>query len=90
MSQLAIADLTFLELFTKNEYEVQGGALVPFPSTALATDLDTKLLASYRNTGDLENGFNIQTLTLGSATGAAASAVSIFGKATASADAAVV
>ena len=89
MSRLVIADLTFFESFTKNEYKVQGGALVPFPSTALATDLDTKLLTGYTNTGDLENGFKIQTLTIGSGAGAAASAVSIFGQATAGADAVV-
>ena len=89
MSRLAITNLSFFDLLAPNESKLKGGALVPFPSTALATDLDTKLLAGYRNTGDLENGFNIQTLTLGSGAGAAASAVSIFGQATADADAVV-
>lgn len=87
MSQLVIANLNFFELFAAKENNVQGGSLVPFPSTALDTDLETKLLTGYTNTGDLENGFDIQTLTLGSAAGAAASAVSIFGEATAGADA---
>lgn len=87
MSQLIIADLIFFDLIVVDDNKLQGGALVPFPSTALATDLDTRLLANFTNTGDLQNGFNIQTLTLGSATGAAASAASVFGKATAGAGA---
>lgn len=83
VSQLIIADLIFFDLIAASDDELQGGALVPFPSTALDTDLDTRLVANLNNTGDLQTGFNIQTLTLGSGTGAAASAVSIFGKATA-------
>ncbi len=89
MSRLAITNLSFFNVLVTNESKVKGGALVPFPSTALDTDLDTKLLTNYSNTGNLENGFNIQTLTLGSGAGAAASAVSIFGQATADADAIV-
>lgn len=87
MSQLVITDLIIFDLIVVNDGQVQGGALVPFPSTALDTDLDTRLITNYSNTGDLQNGFNVQTLTLGSATGAAASAVSIFGKAAADAHA---
>lgn len=89
MSKLTITDLVFFDAVVSSGNEVQGGALVPFPSTDLSTDLDTKLLTGYTNTGDLQNGFNIQTITLGSATGAAASAVSIFGKATAGTNAQV-
>ncbi len=86
MSRLTITNLSFFDVLIPNESKVEGGALVPFPSTALDTDLDTKLLTNFSNTGNLENGFNIQTLTLGSGAGAAASAVSIFGQATADAE----
>ena len=89
MSRLAIKNLSFFDVLVPSESKIRGAALVPFPSTALATDLDTKLLAGYSNTGDLENEFNIQTLTIGSGAGAAASAVSLFGEATAGADAVV-
>jgi hypothetical protein len=90
VSRLAITNLSFFDLLDADKSKLKGsGALVSFPSTALDTDLDSMLLTGYTNTGDLENGFNIQTLTLGSGAGAAASAVSIFGQATADADAVV-
>lgn len=89
MSRLVITNLSFFDVLVPSESKIKGGALVPFPSTALDTDLGTKLLTNFSNTGDLANGFNIQTSTIGSGAGAAASAVSIFGQATADAEAIV-
>jgi hypothetical protein len=79
MSQLVIRDLNFLESALSSN-PVKGGAIVPKISTALRTDIDTRLVAEQRISGDLENGFRIDIVAVGSAAAAAAAAVSIGGR----------
>jgi len=80
MSQLLISDLNFLDSEVSDKSNVNGGSLTPFPSTDIATAVDNQFATGLSIGGDLENGFNISTFSLGSATGAAASAASVFGE----------
>lgn len=82
MSQLLISDLNFLDSEPKDKSKVngKGGGLTPFPSTDIATAVDNQFATGLSIQGTLENGFNISTLSVGSATGAAASAASVFGE----------
>lgn len=79
MSQLLISDLNFLDSEPKDKSNVNGG-LTPFPSTDIATAVDNQFATGLSIQGTLKNGFNISTLSVGSATGAAASAASVFGE----------
>jgi len=80
MSQLLISDLNFLDSEFSDNSNVNGGMLTPIPSTDTATAVDNQFVTGLSISGDLENGFNISTLSVGSATGAAASAASVFGE----------
>ncbi|WP_421654896.1 hypothetical protein [Leptothermofonsia sp. ETS-13] len=78
MGQLVINDLNFFESAIFRD-QVKGGAIAPRISTALQTDIDTRLVAQQRISGDLENGFRIDIVAVGSAAAAAAAAASVGG-----------
>jgi len=80
MSQLLISDLNFLDSEFSDNINVNGGMLTPFPSTDIATAVDNKFATGLSIKGTLEKGFHISTVSVGSATGAAASAASVFGE----------
>ena len=79
MSQLVIADLSFLD--TLPETEINGSRRRSRVSTAAVTDADTRARTFARIEGDFESGFRITLFADSGAASAAAAAVSIGGRA---------
>lgn len=81
MSQLKVEDLNFCQPEARQEADIVGGRITPGVSTAADTALDTRLERSAVVDGNLQNGFSLNRFARGSAASAAASAVSLGGRA---------
>lgn len=79
MSQLAIADLNFIEAVLPNERDIKGGGITPDISTSVSTATATRLVTGSSIGGTLLDGFQLNINALGQAAAANAAAGSIGG-----------